>query len=204
MSGKSFDIIGNGRNTWVFDQLEGPDYQEQPSVKYSIWLFQGTGLGATIIVPSCLLQIEWDPDDGINYPHRRQLLQALATKAVLSGNEKINESECYRLVCEREIYTWTFWIDRESFLLRKTEKRASPEQISVQKRYGGGDFTGKIRTTVNTELYTIEAVNKPIDEKLFSISTSRMRGSIKYNLPLLIVRISTMSSSPPPLADLTG
>jgi hypothetical protein len=65
-----------------------------------------------------------------------------------------------------------FWVDQESYLLRKSEKRVSPEQMAAVRKHGGSG-SGRVTSTVDTETYEVERVNKPLNEKLFADPTSQ-------------------------------
>lgn len=77
--------------------------------------------------------------------------------------------KCHRVVCEREIQTWTFYIDAESHLIRQIDETASIKQKQAQKRHGGGGVSGKIQSTTLTQTFKIQEVNKKLDPSLFKI-----------------------------------
>jgi hypothetical protein len=137
-------------------------FEEKPNFRLAILAPRGTALGATIMIPSDLLPIEWDKDDGDPDLPRGQLLPAFATKAVLAGEEKVEKHPCYKVVCERKVGTWTFWVDKKSSLLRKCEERVSP------KHGLGLGLWGRSTSRLQTETYTIDSINKKLDDKLFA------------------------------------
>ncbi|MFH1265323.1 MAG: hypothetical protein ABIK89_06305, partial [Planctomycetota bacterium] len=74
-------------------------------------------------------------------------MPAFATKANLTGEEKVGEHQCHRIVCPREIATWTFYVDKETLLVRRVDEDASDKQMRIQRELGGGGSSGRITST---------------------------------------------------------
>lgn len=167
-SGKNFTILSDGDKTWKSWELEkNGAFEEARSLKDALIEFQGVGLGACTKLSAALLPIEWSRDR-IFFP-KGQLLSAFATQAKLEKEEKIKDQLCYRVVCERQIGTWTFWVDKDNFLLRQVKETTSPEQMAMQRKHGGGGASGKIQSSTTTETFTIDWINRAVDKKNFEV-----------------------------------
>ena len=161
-SGK-FVILSDGRVTRVFGMgLDGT----RKTVQDAMLEFVGVSLGASETLPSFLLDTKWNRDTF--FLPRGSLLPAFATKASLSGEEKVGEHQCYRIVCSREIATWTFFVDKETFLIRRLDEDALDEQMRVQRDLGGGGVTGRIKSTHTSQAFVVEQINVKFDETIFA------------------------------------
>lgn len=167
-SGAPFTVVSDGKVVWDSCSLiNGGAYKEVATLREAILSYQGVALGATVIIPSALLKIEWSGEN-IGLPHGKTLLSAFATHARLLGEETLGNYPCYKIVCEREIGTWTMWVDKETFLLRKMERSISEAQMAARKKYGVAGTSGKILRAVDTETYRIDQVNGAIDDAVFA------------------------------------
>jgi len=161
-SGK-FVILSDGEATQVFGMgLDGT----RKTVQNAMLEFAGVSLGASEMLPSFLLNTKWHRDTF--FLPKGSLLPAFATKANLTGEEKVGEHQCYRIVCPREISTWIFYVDKETLLIRRLDEDASEEQMRVQSELGGGGFTGRIKSTRTVQSFDVELVNVKLDETMFA------------------------------------
>ncbi len=161
-SGK-FLILSDGRTTKVFG-LGLDDTRE--TMRDAMLEFAGVSLGTCEMLPGFLLDTKWHRDT-LFLPYGA-FLPAFATKANLMGEEKVGEHLCYRIVCPREIATWTFYVDEKTLLICRLDEGASEEQMRVQRQLGGGGFSGKIESTQSIQSFDIEQINIKLDEAIFA------------------------------------
>lgn len=164
-SGNPFAILCDGKEAWTAWKLEGSTFKHARNLNEAISQWQGVALGAPTMISSAIVPVAWDRD--LLFLPRGHLLGALATKGKLSGQEDVDKHSCYKVLCEREIQTWTLWIDAETWLLRKVETTADAQQMAAQRNYGGGGTSGTIQKTSAVETYLIEKTNQKLDESLF-------------------------------------
>jgi hypothetical protein len=158
-----FVILSDGQATNVFGLgLDGT----RNTVQDALLEFSGVSLGTSEMLPSFLLETTWRRET-FALPYGA-LLPAFATKASMTGEEKVGEHQCYRIVCSREIATWTFYVDKETLLIRRLDEDVSDRQMRVQRELGGGGFTGSIRSTRDVQLFEVEQVNVKLDEAIFA------------------------------------
>jgi hypothetical protein len=160
-SGK-FTIVSKGKATRVIGfGLDG----SRPSLRYALAEFSGVSLHSSLMIPGVLMDLEWQRDT-LFLPYG-SLLPAFATNAELAGEERIGNSECYRLVCRRQIGTWTFYIDKENHLIRRIVEEADEEQMQVQRQAGGGGYGG-IKSIRLVQSFEFESLDAPLDAALFT------------------------------------
>lgn len=164
-NGDKYVILCDGRTTRVSSaalRLDGT----RDTIQDAMLEFSGVSLGASEMLPSILLDIKWHRET-FSLPYG-PLLPAFATKAKLTSEEKIGEHHCYRIVCPREIANWTFYVDKETLLVRRLDEDTSEEQMRLQRELGGGGFTGNIQSTRCVQSFEIEQINVKLDETIFA------------------------------------
>jgi hypothetical protein len=149
---------------WSVKELNGPALRAN-TPRFALLKTDGLACGVGSRLPGILLDMHWSNETAF-YPNGRYL-PAFASRALLDGKDVIADHPCYRVVCEREITTWTFWVDKYNYLLRRVRQDASPEQTAVQRQYGGGGATGRILSDSLTENYSIEQLDGELDPELF-------------------------------------
>jgi hypothetical protein len=127
--------------------------------------WSGVTDSASLTLPSILLDIQWKREN-FSLPYG-SLLTAFATNAVLAGEEKIDNRPVYRVVCARDIGTWTFYVDKESLLIRVVQADTSPEQMRVHRSLGGGGYSGRIRSMRCVQTFDVERVNVKLEDTIF-------------------------------------
>ena len=158
-SQSDFIILSDGAAVWDWDELmqKTKVLSRSPGILDSLEKFAGVTQGASRTLPSILLKARTHP-----YLSDR-LLAAMAVGAVLEGQESIDGAPCYRVSNQHVSGTYTFWVDRESFLLRKHQVERDAKQI---RRFTGARFS-RLYSTNTIEHYTIESINVELDDELF-------------------------------------
>ena len=162
-SGTDFVILSDGAEAWDWWGLKQKRQVFTPStgILDSMEGFSGVSRGASRTLPSILLKASKR-----TLLLSDRLLAAMAVGAVLEGQESIDGAPCYRVSSKHPSETYTFWVDRESFLLRKLQLERDPKQPI---RFMPAMFSGAYSVNL-VEHYTIEAINEELDDGLFSPS----------------------------------
>jgi outer membrane lipoprotein-sorting protein len=162
-SGVPFCIASNGKHTWLAWQSVNKDtFEPATNITEAIDSMSGVTQNATKTIPALLLQLNGLHPDPSNM--EKQFFEVFAEKAVVVDREVYNGRDCYRVVSHRPFGTWTFWVDAESFLLRRLESRQSNAQI----RGYTASTSSNIQLKVNNDVFTIDALNINVDDKLFT------------------------------------
>jgi hypothetical protein len=158
-----FLIVSDGQTTRVSGfGIAGT----RATVRDALAEFGGVSIRSTVMLPGTLLDTQWNRENFL-LPYGAYL-PAFATKADPAGEETVGGYRCDRVVCPREIGTWTFFVDREKRLIRRLIEETSEEQMRVQKRLGGGGFTGRIQSTRYVQSFEVEQVNVKLDDAMFA------------------------------------
>lgn len=159
-------IVRDGKETWESITLErNGRFGKSPGIRDSLLKCIAYSHGMTTRLPGILLQLKWGM--GGMLPHGKYL-PAFATKAKLDGKEEIEGHECYKVVCEREFANWTFWVDVDTYLLRRMDEVTSREQWAAGRNWTSRP--SRILSRVHSEIYHIESVDADLDDKLFTVS----------------------------------
>ena len=162
-SQSDFIILSDGAAVWDWDELmqKTKVLTPSPGIVASLKKFTGVSQGASSTLPSILLKASKS-----THPYLSdRLLAAMAVGAVLEGQESIDGAPCYRVSNQHVSGTYTFWVDRELFLLRKLQRERAPKQPI---RFEPALFSGAYSVSVNVvEHYTIESINEELDDELF-------------------------------------
>ncbi len=165
-NGDPFVIAANGRVMWDrWGGSQGGVVKQSADIQAPLLEYSGVSSHGSLLLPSCLLQLQWGAQ--MLFLPRGRLLTAFATDARLAGTEVIDSTECYRVVCERRLATWTLYVGVEDFLIRRIEDAASEEQTRFQRLHGGGGFTGKITSAHSSHTFEIRELNGDLDNALF-------------------------------------
>jgi hypothetical protein len=163
-NGLPYFLVSNCKQVW--ESWMNGRFERAASLEGAISPMEGVTSGALVVIPSALLPIEWSDEKEPPWI-RGRFLEVYRRGARLGGEAKVAGHLCYRVVCARKAETWTFWVDKTSYLLRKSEQTISP----VQQKLWGGGLSGQIRSTVQTESYNVQSLNQPIATRLFDDPT---------------------------------
>ncbi len=107
-----------------------------------------------------------------------------AESAKVEGEEKVDGQLCFKITAHPKEETTSWWIDKETFLLRRifssydekqsAAKLAESEKAAAEYFKKAGQAAPpkiEIRLVSDVENFQIEAINSPIDEKLFATPT---------------------------------
>lgn len=160
----------DGQAQWNYVPGRGMELQPKWSIANNLEAYQGVTAMASIVLPSCALQVKWN-NENLFLPDGH-LLEAMSTKAEVGSDVEIDGHACYQVVCERSIATWTFAIDKETFLLRRTVIDESPAQMTVQRTHGGGGMWGRIQEMHTIQTYLDINTNPELPDDFFDPSSS--------------------------------
>jgi outer membrane lipoprotein-sorting protein len=164
-NGDAIVLICDGQRILDRSSIAGEQYQGPVAM---LGAYGGVSICGTTFLPSFLLDLNWQQETFL-LPNG-SLLKALATKASMQGKETVGGRECHRVVCERAIATWTLFIDVEDYLVLRIDEDVSKSQMAEQRKLGGGGTSGKIASSHLSQLFNTEAVDTPIDERLFMMA----------------------------------
>lgn len=161
-------IICDGKDTWSSPFVKGRklhyELGKTAGIRDSLAEFLGATNSMTAMLPAILMQV------APTLPRGKKLLPAFATKATLDGEETIDGHRCYRVVCERDVGRWTFWVDTEIFLFRRLERLKSPKHMAFRRKGSSGhDAVDRISSRRTIENYEIESIDAELDEALFQV-----------------------------------
>lgn len=145
------------------------EVQQFNSAEEAFYGFSGITLDGSLLLPGCLLNIDWDNEASLSvFPQQNSFLDAWATKAQLDGTALIEGAKCHRIVCEREIVTWTIYVDTESSLLRCVNFEVNEEQMRRLNGIGqGGGASGSVISMKRSQIFHIDQVEwkkKPVED----------------------------------------
>ncbi len=168
-NGDAILIVSDGQRAYEssWGAQTGPEVSPVERLPDVLSANSGVSLRATNTLPGILLETQWSRQTF--FLPRGELLSALASKARWEGTTDVDGHKCHRIVCEREIQTWTVYVDAQSHLVRLIEETASTDQQQAQRRLGGGGFSGRIESTKLTQNFDIQAIDTEVDPSRFKI-----------------------------------
>ena len=156
-------VISDGNRVVSTDLKTEGAFETHKSLQEALSLWTGVSSWISTTLPGILLNTSWEAET--TFLPSGSLLSALATKAELQRTETVDGHDCHKIVCVRDIATWTLWIDVESNLVRRINATISPEQMNVLKQYGGGGRSGRIVKKENDQTFSIDEINPSLDKE---------------------------------------
>ncbi len=167
--GGDFSILGNADGSWYRWPLnKNGDWKKVEELDLAIASMTGVAATAPTTIPSLLIQSRNAPYFGFS------------EEAKMDGEEKVAGQMCHKLTARSKGETTSWWIDKGSLLLRRIVSYTSEEQSAAQiaevekamkkfPRPEGLDALPKsdMRFVSRIQDFEIEAINEPVDEKLF-------------------------------------
>lgn len=134
------------------------DHESFNSVADALYAFSGRTLYGSLVLPGCLLDISWANEE-FHLPNDTTLLEALATKAQLIGAVEVDGNECYHILCERDMITWTIYLDQKTSLIRQADCEVTEQQMDRLIAIGlGGGASGNLRAIKRSQKFEIEKI----------------------------------------------
>lgn len=172
MDGGDFSILSNAQGSWYRWPLEnGGKWKKVESLGMAISAMTGVAASAPTTIPALLTR---------NGSFR------FAENPELGGEEKIDGQDCYKITARARQKTVSWWIDKKTFLLRRVfgsyDEAQSAAMLAQINEYAQEDLKKagqpappkiEMRFVSETEDFQIEAINGPIDEKLFATPTQK-------------------------------
>jgi hypothetical protein len=165
LTGMSDQLVSDGERYWAPDTASSGSPVDSTSLKDVLVECTGVSSGITTMLPAILLRSEFEQDT-LFLPGGERLT-AFASDATLAGKETIDGHECYRVECNKDVASWTFWVDTESHLLRRVQETVTSKQLAVQRTRGGGGASGEIVSYSISQAFTIDEIDGPIDQAQF-------------------------------------
>jgi hypothetical protein len=166
LTGMSEQLVCDGERYWAPDTASAGSPVDSTGLKDLLVEWTGVSSGITTMLPAILLRSEFEQDTLFLPAGER--LTAFAGDATLVGKETIDGHECYRVECNKDVASWTFWVDTESHLLRRVQETVTTKQMAVQRTRGGGGASGEIVSYSISQAFTIDEIDGPIDQAQFS------------------------------------
>lgn len=121
-----------------------------------MYAFSGITLYGSLVLPGCLLDVDWQNEDPL-LPMNRSLLNALTTKARFDGTVRVDDHDCSRVVCERETVNWVIYVDQETNLIRRADCEITEAQMERLKSRGwGGGASGNLLAISRSQVFAID------------------------------------------------
>jgi thiol-disulfide isomerase/thioredoxin len=159
----------------TIDDLPGQVLTKEAPAKLTMPVFYGDGILANALSQGpagapvqLMLLFGEDPLKGI---------LADAEEPVLAEPGKIADRDCYRVKLTRPEGTLVFWIDRETFVLR----RMLPPTDSLRQHLEANG--GKVESLSVVAEFTDARLGGDVDAKLFSFDLPKEAQAVKYFLP---------------------
>jgi hypothetical protein len=116
----------------------------------------GVTLYGSYVLPGCLLDIDWHNEESL-LPENRSFLSAWATKARLDGTVQVEGHDCHRIVCERDVVSWTIYVDKKTMLLRRADCETNEAHMRKLRTIGeGGGATGRLLAFSRSQTFSID------------------------------------------------
>lgn len=166
-------ILGtDGKHTW--QAVEPPivlskrrRLVDPRSITEGLYAFAGITNETSTMLPPILLGLDWDMGEGTP---QEKVLAAFAAVSTYGGDDVVDDHKCARVIWDAPMATWTLWIDKESYLLRRMKKTTSELQQSYRKRGStGSDAVDRILSREKTDRFVIESIDAVVDHSQFII-----------------------------------
>ncbi len=172
--GGDYSILGNADGSWLrWPRANKGDWAKVPALRDAVASMTGVGGGAPTTIPFLLTQT------------RNARVFGSAEEAKVEPEEPINGEICYKITARTGRETISWWINKKTLLLRRivgytSEEQSAAQMVEIEKMAAeaakkAGVVAPKLnlRFVSRTEDFEIEAINEPVDEKLFETPTPK-------------------------------
>lgn len=173
--GGNFSILGNADGSWYRWPIENKgDWKKIEMVDFAIAAMTGVAATAPTTIPSLLTR-----------PQESRVFR-FSEQAKIESEEQIDGEMCYKITARPARETVSWWINKKTLLLRRIVSYTSEEQSAaryaeVEKRIEAADKAAgrepgpksDMRFVSRVEDFEIEAINEPVNEKLFETPTPK-------------------------------
>jgi hypothetical protein len=150
VTGQPYRIVSDGREVWSAPTSRtNPGWQKMPNVQAAIIGMTGPAAGAPATLPALLLSMPWgNPFPRVDGSRR-------------GPDVKIDGHACFQVVRADPSTMRSYWIDRQSFLLRRMKEEQNARQLSALSR------AAALHSRVVVYSFRFDQTRGPLSPKLF-------------------------------------